>query len=208
MCGAFEQHTKAMHRWAEVLTNWPLDVQDRMDVRPTMLAGTLDARGYRERYWSLVPAWAESPRLPYSTFNARVETVQSKPAFRTAWRNAQRCVIPVSAYFEWPVVGSAKQCHRISAISGAPLLLAGLWDIWEGGDATHHSFTVLTTTPVASIEWVHHRMPLVLDAVNLELWLNGSLEQATRLLSLPTDNQLSATPFTIRRGATGDLFSE
>lgn len=208
MCGAFEQHTKAMHRWAEVLTNWPLDVQERLDVRPTMSAGTLDASGYRVRSWSLIPAWAESPRLSYSTFNARAETVHSKPAFRSAWRNAQRCVIPVSAYFEWPVVSSAKQCHRVSALNGAPLFLAGLWDVWEGGDTKHDSFTVLTTPPIASINWVHHRMPLVLDAINVELWLKGTVEQASKLLSVHTSNQLRAEPFNIHRATTRDLFSE
>lgn len=206
MCGAFEQHTKAMHRWSELLTNWPLDVQDRLSVRPTMLAGTLDADGYRERVWSLIPAWAESPRLSYSTFNARAESVQTKPAFRSAWRKSQRCIVPVSAYFEWPVVESVKRCHRITAASGAPLLLAGLWDVWQG-DTVHHSFTVLTTSPVNSIAWVHHRMPLVLEEGNLSLWLEGQPDEAAVLLSNDASVQLSVEPFDIRSGSTGDLFS-
>lgn len=207
MCGAFEQHTKAMHRWSELLTNWPLDIQDRIDVRPTMSAGTLDARGYRERSWSLIPGWAESPRLPYSTFNARAESVRSKPAFRSAWRNSQRCVIPVSAYFEWPVMGAGKSCHRISAADDTPLLLAGLWDIWQG-EKTHESFTVLTTTPLAKIEWVHSRMPLILDAADLAVWLGGALDQAASLLDFHSDKHLCVEPFKISSDTTGDLFAD
>lgn len=207
MCGAFEQHTRAMHRWTELLTNWPLDVQDRLNVRPTMMAGTLDARGYRERAWSLVPAWADSPRLPYSTFNARAESIESKPAFRSAWRKSQRCIVPVSAYFEWPVVDSVKRCHRIFNAGGEPLLLAGLWDVWQG-KTVHESFTVLTSSPIKSIDWVHHRMPLVLDPENRSAWLEGSLEEASALLKVDTSVQLAVEPFDIDAGFTGDLFAD
>ncbi|WP_372782838.1 SOS response-associated peptidase [Litorivivens sp.] len=207
MCGAFEQHNKAMHRWAEILTDWPVDVQDRFDVRPTMNAGTVDARGYRERSWSLIPGWAKAPRLAYSTFNARAETVAEKSTFRSAWRKSQRCIVPVSAYFEWPVIDGVKRCHRIAGLDGLPLLLAGLWDTWVGDDE-RHTFTVLTTQPVSQIDWVHHRMPLLLDADNIAEWLHGSVDQASRLLTARTERRLSAAPFIMRPGSTGDLFAD
>jgi putative SOS response-associated peptidase YedK len=35
-----------------------------------------------------------------ATFNARAETVATKPMFRSAFK-CNRCLIPVSGYYEW-----------------------------------------------------------------------------------------------------------
>src|SRR5919201_3457482 len=50
--------------------------------------------------WGLVPAWSKEAKVPYSTINARAETVASKPAFRKPL-SAQRCLVPATGYFEW-----------------------------------------------------------------------------------------------------------
>lgn len=34
--------------------------------------------------WNLIPAWSDTDRLPYPTFNARVESAADKPTFRDA----------------------------------------------------------------------------------------------------------------------------
>jgi putative SOS response-associated peptidase YedK len=41
--------------------------------------------------WGLLPFWAKDAKLSYSTFNARGEEVDSKPAFRDAFK-ARRCL--------------------------------------------------------------------------------------------------------------------
>jgi putative SOS response-associated peptidase YedK len=51
--------------------------------------------------WSLLPPWAE--RLDYanqiSTFNAKVETLSEKPAFRNAFLK-RRCIVPAESFYE------------------------------------------------------------------------------------------------------------
>jgi putative SOS response-associated peptidase YedK len=47
--------------------------------------------------WGLVPSWSDSPKLTYSTINARAETVAGKPAFRSAFRH-RRCLIPADGW--------------------------------------------------------------------------------------------------------------
>ncbi|WP_447593065.1 SOS response-associated peptidase family protein [Stenotrophomonas rhizophila] len=37
-----------------------------------------------------------------STINARIQTVATKPAFRSAFK-ARRCLIPMAGYYEWSV---------------------------------------------------------------------------------------------------------
>lgn len=48
--------------------------------------------------WGLVPAWSDEPKTPYSTINARAETVASKPSFRSAFRH-RRCLISADGFY-------------------------------------------------------------------------------------------------------------
>jgi putative SOS response-associated peptidase YedK len=53
--------------------------------------------------WALVPSWwnktlKESMKL--ASFNARAETITTKPFFRELFRT-KRCLMPVSGYYEW-----------------------------------------------------------------------------------------------------------
>lgn len=54
--------------------------------------------------WGLIPFWADELEdafeLRYRTFNARAETVFTKPAFRKPIRRT-RCLVPVTGFFEW-----------------------------------------------------------------------------------------------------------
>ena len=38
--------------------------------------------------WGLVPSWAKDIKAGYATFNARAEGLDTRPAFRTAWKAA------------------------------------------------------------------------------------------------------------------------
>ena len=53
--------------------------------------------------WGLVPYWWSKPlkeSMKLATFNARVETVTTKPFFREPFKK-KRCLMPVSGYYEW-----------------------------------------------------------------------------------------------------------
>jgi len=49
-----------------------------------------------------VPAWWSKrlKELRLATFNARAETVETKPFLRDVFKR-NRCLIPVSGYYEW-----------------------------------------------------------------------------------------------------------
>jgi len=52
--------------------------------------------------WGLIPFWWNKPlkELRLATFNARVETVTTKPFFREPFKR-RRCLAPMSGYYEW-----------------------------------------------------------------------------------------------------------
>lgn len=58
------------------------------------------ARRLAPAYWSLIPPDAPTPRLDYPTFNARSETVLTRPTYRAA-AEGFRAILPVSGYYEW-----------------------------------------------------------------------------------------------------------
>jgi putative SOS response-associated peptidase YedK len=48
--------------------------------------------------WGLIPWWAKDEKLKFSTFNAKAETVTTAPAFRDAWKRAQRCLVVTDGF--------------------------------------------------------------------------------------------------------------
>ena len=95
--------------------------------------------------FGLVPHWSGDTKITKATYNARSESVASKPSFRDAWRKAQHCIIPAEAFFEpdWHSGRAVPTC--ISRMDGAPMGIAGLWSSWtspQGGII--HSYTMLT----------------------------------------------------------------
>lgn len=75
--------------------------------------------------WGLLPSWA----APDGTkpINAKVETADTKPYFRTAWKSG-RCIIPADGFYEWTQeVKVGKQPWFIHRKDDVPLLFAGLW---------------------------------------------------------------------------------
>jgi len=53
--------------------------------------------------FGLVPFWAKDDsvaKLGRMAYNARTETVASKPMFRTAWNQRRFCLIPAEAFYE------------------------------------------------------------------------------------------------------------
>ena len=86
--------------------------------------------------WGLVPRWWSKPlkEVKMATFNARAETVETKPFFRDAFKRT-RCLIPVSGYYEWQDTPDGKQPWYFTARDGSPALtIAGLWDLEKHGD--------------------------------------------------------------------------
>jgi putative SOS response-associated peptidase YedK len=50
------------------------------------------------RSWDLIPYWTKDIKIGFSTFNARDEKIDSKPAFREAFRH-RRCLVPLDNFY-------------------------------------------------------------------------------------------------------------
>ena len=81
--------------------------------------------------WGLVPSrWKDASKFPGQTFNARAETVATKPTFRSAFKR-RRCISPADGFFEWKTLGGkVKQPFYFhSREPGEVFAFAGLWEL-------------------------------------------------------------------------------
>jgi putative SOS response-associated peptidase YedK len=123
--------------------------------------------------WGLVPFWAKDRSIGNKLINARLETIEEKPAFKAAYRR-RRCLVPATGYYEWQKQAKGKQSFYIHMPDQKLFAFAGLWDEWvEPGGEILHSFTILTTEPVPAIAHLHNRMPYILLCNQESLWLQG-----------------------------------
>lgn len=132
--------------------------------------------------FGMVPHWAD-PKLARQTYNARSETVASKPSFRNAWKHNQFCIVPADDFFE-PCYETGKPVRwRIAGADGEPLAIAGIWESKGGADgAPLLSFSMLTINADGHplMQRFHKpgdekRMLVLLEPDQYRGWLEGAL---------------------------------
>ena len=187
MCGRF------------VLSSTPAELADRFElteapewsprvnIAPTQCIPIIRApAGAREcvfARWGLIPAWSKEPKTSYSTFNARAETVATKPAFRAAF-SQRRCIIPASGFYEWLRSGGSKSPYYLSLKNSQPFAFAGHWERWEKNGETIESCTIIVTEANALMKPIHDRMPVILAAEGYDRWLDPRIGDPARVQPL------------------------
>jgi putative SOS response-associated peptidase YedK len=203
MCGRFAQPRSA-EELARIFHARPaVDLPgDRFNVAPTdEVAAVLEQRGERvvdAFRWGLVPFFAADRREAARLINARAETVETSPAYRTSFRH-RRCIVPADAFYEWrrerdPLTGRVRRSHpfAIRRADGQPLAMAGLWAVWRNPATAERLYTctILTGAPNELVAPIHDRMPIVLESPDWDAWLAAEtsvLELRPLLRPLPAD---------------------
>lgn len=160
----------------------------------------------RADQWSLVPHFAKERRLKYSTFNARLDKLASSRVWRTVFPE-RRCLVPADGFFERvPEPGAEKKRpYYVRFRDRTPFFFAGLWSEWAD-PATGEvltTFTVVTTENNALMQRIGHpRMPAIVHASAIGLWLDPTCDDAdalTRSIATPVPgNLLDAVPVSHR----------
>ncbi|MEM7555946.1 MAG: SOS response-associated peptidase [Cyanobacteria bacterium P01_A01_bin.84] len=123
-------------------------------------------------HWGLIPSWASFPKMSKKLINARSETVEEKPSFRSAFKY-RRCLILADGFYEWKNHEGEKQPFYFSLRHRRLFAIAGLWEKWKSpGGEEIRSCTILTTEANEILKPIHHRMPVILKPEYYNLWLN------------------------------------
>ena len=104
----------------------PNDWAPRYNAAPTDTVVCIrdsDQREFFTARWGLIPTWAKDAKIGAQFINARVETVDIKPAFRAAFKNC-RCLVVVDGFYESRKPD--KQPYFVSLRSGEQMAFARL----------------------------------------------------------------------------------
>lgn len=144
--------------------------------------------------WGLIPHWSKDPKAGPLMINARVETIEEKPAYREAFQK-RRCLIVADGYYEFLQEGAVKQPWYITLRNEEMFAFAGMWDEWKSKTAREapiQSATIITTDANDALVSIHPRMPVILRTTDeYDAWLNpqANRDALFRMLRpLPSDS--------------------
>ena len=157
------------------------------NVCPTMpiAVATSDAghRRLRAMRWGFIPRWYKAPTDGPLLINARSETIAEKPAFREACRE-RRCLVAADGFYEWKrEAGQTPLPWLVSRADGAPVVMAGIWQTWQGPEGEPiDSCAIVTCAANETMAPVHDRLPVILEAKDWPLWLGEEGKGAATLM--------------------------
>lgn len=182
MCGRFVRHSSLdlIERTFSVDRVEPDADGPRYNIAPSQGVWAVvkdDGRRLVRLRWGLVPFWAKDPGIGNRLINARAESVETKPAFRSAFRK-RRCLIVADGFYEWKGQKGRKQPFYLTLAEAQPVGFAGLWELWRNPQSGEElrSCTILTTGAAQSIKDIHDRMPVVLKSEFRDGWLDPGAE--------------------------------
>lgn len=168
--------------------------------------------------WGLVPSWfsGEPQNFIFNTVNCRLESCMDRRSFKGAIAAERRCVVVAEGFFEWKtetngnkqpyyvyfkqprgvnmaarewdgVTDAHQLMHNGHWIGPRMLTMAGIFDVSTSKDVLY-SYSILTMDAPRYLQWLHNRVPLILDGDEaVASWLdpNYSFEELTYSVRCP-----------------------
>jgi putative SOS response-associated peptidase YedK len=165
MCGRFEN--KRINKDVVDLFNQAdlnieidkvIDNSGREDIRPThKISSILMKNG---NYFLTKIKWGikyseKSPLI----FNSRIETIKEKKFWNSLF-DRNRCIIPMTGFYEWKVQGTNKVKYRIFLPDHEIFFVPALYQLDKEKNICA---SLITTIPNKFISQIHHRMPVIFD---------------------------------------------
>ncbi len=175
MCGRFETK-KIVKAVLDLFMNAKLkvevdkEIEDRAkeDIKPTQKIMSVLLK--EDLYKITRVNWGikfsdESPLI----FNSRIETIKEKKY----WTNliaSNRCIVPMTGFYEWRIEGSKKVKYRIFLPDEDIFFVPALY--YKDKQANIFA-SLITTAPNMFIKQIHHRMPVILNFEKAISFLNN-----------------------------------
>ena len=139
-------------------------------------------RRLSEMRWGIIPVGRVNARgrpVMQTIVNVRSETVFEKSAFD----GMGRCLVPADGWYEWTGKGRKKTAWRISRADGQMMAFAAVCDFWTAPNGIPlPQVATVTCAPSADVRDIHDRMGVIVQPADFANWLDGSPEQAAKLM--------------------------
>lgn len=210
MCGriTLTYDITAVNRYLSGLFDISLDSTHqlpRYNIAPSqnVIAVIRDVNSYRAGTikWGLLPPDAPAKYQGFKSINLRQETLLKAKKYQDSLQ-ARRCLIIADGFYEWQKSASLSQPYWITLKDHSMMMLAGLWGkhMNEEGVKTYTA-AIITTEADATMQTIHHRMPVIVSQDTAKMWLDSSIDGQAILKTITTPDvspQLTFTPISTR----------
>lgn len=156
---------------------------------------------WRSARFGLVPYWADDIKKVKNTFNARSETIATKPSFKNAWKKNQFCLIPVETIFEPFYKDSKPEWYGIFRRDEMPFTVAGIYEhsSINGEQIISMSMLTINADMHPLMQQFHapddeKRSIVVIPQDQRSSWLRGDHTAAERFLHEFSPDEFTACP--------------
>ncbi len=145
------------------------DFVDRYNLAPTNWAVTVHEESGDwaaiKRRWGI-----DSPKG--LLINSKMETMTEQPGYFSQF---QRVLVPVSGWYEWPVINGKKRPYYIHPVEpDTHWWFPGLMKAFDRPkEGRIEGFSIMTTAPTAAMSELHHRWPVILGPDGCEAWMDS-----------------------------------
>jgi putative SOS response-associated peptidase YedK len=175
--------------------------EPRYNIAPTdphiIVRQKLEDREAVEARWGLINFWQPVGKKPAIQINARAEGIDTRPAFREAFKKG-RCIVPADGFFEWTGSKSDRRPLWFHKRDSGLIWFAGLYESWHPEPGRRErTFAIVTTGANHLMEPYHDRMPVLLSEDEADAWLNPKETDSKKLKALlhpPPDDLLTIRP--------------
>lgn len=105
----------------------------------------------------------KDPYFDKDVFNSKIETVTKAKNWIDLYQS-NRCIIPMTAFYEWPVIDGKKSMQRISLKNEKLFFAGGI--IKHKDNKNETAASIITCEPNNFMKPVHNRMPLIFTKSN------------------------------------------
>lgn len=150
-------------------------------------------------WWLLLQSSEKGFKANYQwkTFNARAERLRSSKLYSKPFKQS-RCLIPVSAYYEWTKEGEQRYPHMIKPADNSVMAIAGLYKTWDAEDQQVLSCTVVTTEGHPELHSIHKKStPVLVPKARWQEWLDPKQTETSgfdELFAPRFETEMEVTP--------------
>ena len=120
----------------------------------------------------------------YRPINIRLETLLRKNYHQNLVSNGT-CVVLASGYYEWGNLNNQKVPYYFQLKNRSIIKIAGLWTTLKSSQGITFTYAIVTTKAQNEIKHIHHRMPLILDELSVDDWINYKSNKEKNLIVNP-----------------------
>lgn len=169
--------------------------------------------------WGLIPFWTK--RAPdygsmMRTINCRDDSLIENRGLWNTMKQRKRCLVLAQGFYEWLKPRDSRGSkipHFVKRKDGQLMCFAGLWDCVKYDDTADgeklYTYTVITTNSNEQLQFLHDRMPVILDpgTKEMEIWLDATRNKWSPELQAvlkPFEGELECYPVSKEVGKVGN----